>query len=656
MEHHHHHRHMHSPSSQQHEHQQHQQYQQPPQHHQHYEAHQHQQQHQHHQQQQQQHPVPVPKQEQADNTSAPVLSALPAYPTLPPIWDSTHSPALSASSSSTMQASASSLSSLPPLVLHPPSNGLQPNKPRSRSPSSNRFQTREPAPLSLFDGSPTTELPPIQLDRKRSSSDHSLPSIASLNVGSSLQPTPTPQPPPKFVWPNSNPLSAYYAESDNDGRGASPQQRHDRRSTSVSLDDPQVMMAISALNELKTDSVSSPPNRNAPLRRGMTDQNQEPEPLLSLITTAHPIIESTVQRSSHLYTKTKNFSPRIRSGLEYVEGSLIPVADTVNNVGRRTGIESGVRWILGKRTKSSSDTRESGQNKRHMTSRPTNGTGGEARFSEAPTADASRRTSVSTIETLPAYDDQRSPAYSETVEQNGQAVDPKSALHAQLGNGRVQVTTSSLKETMKEESLRSLKYVLETLRDVTNTLQQGTNELSSVLDQYDRSTTRRDGEDHVMTNGSAPEEDRTRLVERMTELRKSIYSNIKDVSSVVANYTGAALPENAGNLVRHHLLSLPMVWSQASKTTTSSEQPNTQDPNALVRKAAKVALSFSKEGLHIFSQIMEIIRTATDHAEDWRNKKMNQMTPTNGAEQEIRPLIDQPLPQVATINGDIPMR
>lgn len=316
----------------------------------------------------------------------------------------------------------------------------------------------------------------------------------------------------------------------------------------------------------------------------------------------------------------------------------------MNNVGRRTGIESGVRWILGKRTKSSSDTRESGQNKRHMASRPINGTGGEARFSESSTTEGSRRTSISTIETLPAYDDQRSPPYSDAVEQNGQ-----------LGNGRVQVTTSSLKETMKEESLRSLKYVLETVRDVTNTLQQGTNELSSVLDQYDRTTTRRDGEDHVMTNGSAPEEDRTKLVERMTELRQNLYSNIKDVSSVVSNYTGAALPENAGNLVRHHLLSLPMVWSQASKKT-SSEQPNSQDPNALARKAAKVALSFSKEGLHIFSQIMEIIRTATDHAEDWRNKKMNQPMPTNGVEHEGRPMMDQPLPRMATINGDIAMR
>lgn len=242
---HHHHRHMPPPSSQQkHQHQHQQSHQQPPQYHQHYESH-----------HQQQHSASLPKQEQADTPSAPILAALPAYPTLPPIWDSTHSPALSASSSSTMQASASSLSSLPPLVLHPPSSGLQPNKPRSRSPSSNRFQTREPAPLSLFDGSPTTELPPIQLNRERSSSDHSLPSITSLNVGGSLptlQPTPTPQPPPKLVWPNSNPLSAYYAENDNDGRGASPQRRHDRRSTSVSLDDPQVMMAISALNELKT--------------------------------------------------------------------------------------------------------------------------------------------------------------------------------------------------------------------------------------------------------------------------------------------------------------------------------------------------------------------------------------------------------------------
>ncbi len=122
-------------------------------------------------------------------------------------------------------------------------------------------QHHDPVTLS-FPDAPTTELAPIQPQGERNTSSHrSLPSLSSLTR--SLPITPEPQLQPAKYWPNPNPLSAFYepsnaqptettARQDVEMSAASPEQRYyERRSASVSLDDPDVRMAAEALGDLR---------------------------------------------------------------------------------------------------------------------------------------------------------------------------------------------------------------------------------------------------------------------------------------------------------------------------------------------------------------------------------------------------------------------
>jgi len=140
-------------------------------------------------------------------------------------------------------------------------------------PSTTAFGSLSP-PSRSFPDSPSTELPPIQpRDRSASSSTHSLPSLASLTGGQPLPPVSQqhqqqqassysiPPPRPANHWPSLNPLTAYYTPShalppEPPKRQESRTEfvfrgRSERRSTSVSLEDPDVRMAAEALGDLR---------------------------------------------------------------------------------------------------------------------------------------------------------------------------------------------------------------------------------------------------------------------------------------------------------------------------------------------------------------------------------------------------------------------
>jgi hypothetical protein len=117
------------------------------------------------------------------------------------------------------------------------------------------------AATAPFAETPTTELPPIQPHHERASSatNHSLPSLSSVTSG--LQPKPETRPAPT-QWPSLNPYTVFYAPGyakpaevssrpDADASAASPERYYDRRSGSVSLDDPDVRMAAEALGDLR---------------------------------------------------------------------------------------------------------------------------------------------------------------------------------------------------------------------------------------------------------------------------------------------------------------------------------------------------------------------------------------------------------------------
>jgi transcriptional repressor OPI1 len=150
-----------------------------------------------------------------------------------------------------------------------------------------------------FPDTPKTELPPLKLKNGyyNEKKDNTLPSLSSLTVSSpkasyinpppttqaqtrpTIPPPPTYAPPPPPVqlqpthWPSLNPYSAYYTPSHVEGKAdplrmeadspsnsaisaASPETLDHDRSSSVSLDDPDVRLAAEALGDLRAGQYS----------------------------------------------------------------------------------------------------------------------------------------------------------------------------------------------------------------------------------------------------------------------------------------------------------------------------------------------------------------------------------------------------------------
>lgn len=348
---------------------------------------------------------------------------------------------------------------------------------------------------------------------------------------------------------------------------------------------------------------------------------------------SHPLIYTTVESATSAYNSSKNFSPRFKSGAEYVEGYLTPLANTVGNISRVTGVEGSVRWFL------------SGSAARRKQQQPADleaGTGGEGASHKrrkvepasagedekhlkdlikappavfdayAPAHPRDRRLSTtSSIDTLPVYDDSRSPAYEAVAtagdvkmtdapapqREGGQVANVPQ--QPQAWQARLVMSTSGLSIAMSEESLRSLKYCLSWLRWANDHMATAIGKLKTTIEQYDRSeaaaaaaaaaasstngdallrpqsgghdeekqplTASRDPQNPTPAQQpSQPEPDRTALVGFMVALRDDLMRTLKETIDTVSRYAGGALPENASTLVRRHLTSLPQRFRLAA--------------------------------------------------------------------------------------------
>ncbi|KAK8040926.1 transcription factor Opi1-domain-containing protein [Apiospora phragmitis] len=531
----------------------------------------------------------------------------------------------------------------------------------------------------VFPDAPKTELAPIHTftgiandDKKK----HTLPSLSSLTASSSppytsslaqsnpsIPPAPTYNPPAPPLsatasassstsitvplrpqethWPSLNPLTAYYAPSHVQGAepmqmegdstnssvssAASPEQYETGRASSVSLDDPDVRLAAEALGDLRADFVSSPPDQSTPLPSTPRSQsNAPPEPLLQLLTTNHPLLGNVIEGTQSAYVAGKNYSPRFKSGAEYVEGYVTPIANTVGTVGRKTGVEGSVRWFLGKgrRHKSHGSDLEAGDygtsNKRRRVD-----AGSEAIMDQdehmsgtsTPRATSDphdRRLSVaSTIDTLPAYDEYRSPAYTEQS-----APRPTSASAWQ---SRLIMSTSGLSIAMSEESLMSLKYCLSWLRWANVHIGNVISSLKSVMD--------RSASDMTMEGSSAVNSvEQQQMAARINALRVDVLKTLQGVISTVSKYAGGALPDNARILVRRHLTSLPQRFRIASmaeddQRTNQQGEMSTEEAGIAkekeMREGVQKVLVLAKEGLDMMAQVSGVLDGTIVSAEEW---------------------------------------
>ncbi|KAK4239514.1 clock-controlled protein 8 [Achaetomium macrosporum] len=503
-------------------------------------------------------------------------------------------------------------------------------------------------PFALsFPSEPVTELAPIQPPHDKSDrpSCQTLPPLSSVTgtqAHAALPKPPEPSHPaplsrPINHWPSLNPFTTYYTPSYLDPVESSPsmssEQSASRRGASVSLDDPDVRIAAEALGQMRSDYGSSPRDRKAsrdqetasPSLQTSRGKQPEPEPLLSLITTSHPLLASTIEGAASVYNTGKNYSPHIKTGAEYVENYLKPVGKAVGNVSRKTGVEGGVRWIFGRRNRkqhSSTDieTGERGSSKRFKSGRDDKGKRSSDPSSPDLYADKDdRRMSISTVDTLPPYDDQRSPAYTEVAEDRVAQMSGSDASGQPWGQ-RFVVTTSGLGVAMKQESLRSLKYCLRVLRDTNGYVGEVLVKLKSVIDEYDAAAPK-DGEDHTMTEGTshpAPRtaEERSRLIQRMSELRDDIFQVIHRAVQTVSKYAGSALPENARNLVHRQLMSLPGLYQFHYIRESEGRRENTS-PEGWARDSAHLALLFAREALQLMTQVGDVLNRTLVSAEEW---------------------------------------
>ncbi|KAI0883046.1 transcription factor Opi1-domain-containing protein [Annulohypoxylon maeteangense] len=527
-------------------------------------------------------------------------------------------------------------------------------------------QAHDPGGLR-FPDPPKAELAPLKLlnapsyDDTKPNNNH-LPSLSTLTASSNPLYTPPNPPEPAYSppeasplshWPSLNPLTAYYnpshaqdaespmrmdvdASSSSGVSAPSPDRFQDGRASSVSLDDPDVRMAAEALGDLRADFISSPSNKHAATPGSPNSQanGSHSEPLISLLTTSHPLLATTIEGATSAYVSSKNYSPRFKSSAEYVEGYVIPIANTVGSVGRVTGVEGGVRWFLGggRRHKSQNSDIESadmGSNKR----RRVDGTGTFKETTPEPASGAQtpraffensydRRLSVaSTVDTLPAYDELRSPPYAE------QFVPPETRSNNAPWQSRLIMSTSGLSIAMSEESLRSLKYCLSWLRWANVRIGNVINALKATMEKYERSEAGQTEGDHSMGGTSSGEQtDRNQLAAKIAELRMDVLKTLQDVINTVSRYAGGSLPENARELVRRHLTSLPQRFRVANMVgegqrdghraeANGEESPEAQEKET--RESAQRVLVLAKEGLDMMSQVSGVLDGTIVSAEEW---------------------------------------
>lgn len=356
---------------------------------------------------------------------------------------------------------------------------------------------------------------------------------------------------------------------------------------------------------------------------------QNPEPLLDLLTSTHPLLSTAINGPLSAYSSSKSYSPRFKSGAEFVERHIgSPVASTVGSVGRRTGVEGGVRWWL-KRTDSRNGESEGSGNKRRRV-------GGNEQDDmdiekglcspQVPAYRERRQSEASLAESLPPYDDHRSPSYEEqgtlvpTQHEGGE----RQTTSNPNWHRRLIVTTSGLGVALSEESRKSLKYCVNSLRFANDHIRKVLRALQSVLEEWDENSQqlarrRSDliGSDEqqrlVSIKSAMGTPDQPSIPQRIQALKCEVLQTLRKAVDIVSTYAGGALPENARVVVRRHLTSLPRQFHLAH----SSSAPSSSQPTSETAKSGHHAMVLAKEGLAMMANVSEVLEGTLVSAEEW---------------------------------------
>lgn len=371
------------------------------------------------------------------------------------------------------------------------------------------------------------------------------------------------------------------------------------------------------------------------------------QPMLSLLTSNHPWLGGTISGSLAAYNLTKDYSPRfVKYGAELVERNVgSPMVNTVSSVGRRTGMEKNLRRYLGEQHRRPSDLEQGDADaprKRQRAGSP----GADAMEIDSRNPSRTRGGSQSSYaESLPAYDDQRSPNY----EENATMTDSSATTTAMKPERREQstavqdrrvawstqliMTTSGLGVALSAASLRSLKQCLHLLRGATSHIDSVMRALKLLLAEYETALRqRRDSDsstDEVKAEGEKEDEVRA-IADKIKSLSSDIWQTLQGVVQSVSRYTGGALPQNASQVVRTQLLSVPQRWQLAGRRTQNAPADEEAGEGEAVRGANRM-LAFAMEGLDMMGQITTVVDGTVQSAESWLARIGRAPSSRNGA-------------------------
>lgn len=321
-------------------------------------------------------------------------------------------------------------------------------------------------------------------------------------------------------------------------------------------------------------------------------------------------------------------------GAELIERNIgSPMVSTVSSVGRRTGMEKSLRKYLGEGHRRPSDLEqgdgESSRSKRQRIASPADDA---MDVDDALAASRTRGGSQSSYtESLPAYDDQRSPNYDEAVISGELTPHKSSEQRSNTPQDRrvnwstqLIMTTSGLGVALSETSLRSLKLCLGLLRNATTHIDSVMRALTLLLEEYETALRNRNQaesqDEKTQLNGTMAQmglsdtdkDDQVRrIASRIKALSSDIWQTLQSVVQSVSRYTGGTLPANAQTVVRTQLLSVPQRWQLAGRNASNENFAGEE-----VRGANRM-LAFAKEGLDMMSQITTVVDGTVQSAESW---------------------------------------
>lgn len=389
-----------------------------------------------------------------------------------------------------------------------------------------------------------------------------------------------------------------------------------------------------------TDFVRSPPKSQQSIttqaRPATASSQQEAEPLLTLLTDAHPWVGGTINGSLTAYTTTKHYSPRfVQYGADLIERNIgSPVANTVSSVGRRTGVESGIRKYLDRRRPSEIERTESSDSNRENWSKRRRVVPDEMDVEQAVPESAISEGRISQ-EFLPAYRSSKPPSYREEMSPRGEGRTQMAERPPtnRSWSAQVLISTSGLGVALSESSLRSLTYCVKLLITATDHVETVMDALKMVLQEFDQAqaSRRRDARSEKETEAGVVVQDRTqaeqeeaarRLAARIKQHCDDIWQTLKTVVNSVSTYAGGALPENARNLVKNQLMSIPSRWRSATVTAAEQDrrdggESGSTDEESEARKSAHRMIAFATEGLDMMAQVNGVVKITLDSAEKW---------------------------------------